>query len=614
MALKEFYLAADGTAGGAATSWATRTNSKTQIQAVITANTTAADDVILWCSGLICREVASWNGVVSGYMLDLTTAILPGKSFRLASYKSVDSGQPAPIFCDFYLYGTSTASWTDTGTTTTRGTKIWVSAALTGVANGMGRVWGANYKTDTEFWTKEIWEGGNNYSATLGPAIHQNLDIIAGANKAGCCYTLYDSAGVLGTVMYIACPVNPWTMYGALTLHTRGTAGILAFTSIPGLVIDPDVELWGGGVITLNIKGPSPNTIPYRIEPKIRFTNPYCNPIRFQFALSNVYVAPYVDPGYNGRLPYYHAGGTGHDVSGNEISVYNNCDTSAATGWPEQGKIPGIVFTGKASNGRVSQIKDLFHSGIVAATPSVADTHKFIRVDDGVTFVSSNAQYGTPLSFLSATLTHIANATVRVCPSSCLTVLGTANSRVRISGGSYETAPNSGDRSVVGNPWGDGEDKLDTSVGIAVRTQAGYPTGEVLIEDATLCCHDGGVTVSVLDAVSFGGKIRVMNCVFVRSAIDASRPFPATVKDGVAIKLYGDTYESLAAQVEFINCVAIGFGALPVKYILKLPSLTQTAQSLVAMTVGVNTGWTLFNTMSEFQQAKASGQLPHIVA
>lgn len=613
MALKEFYLAADGTAGGAATSWATRTNSKTQIQSVITANSTAADDVILWCSGLICREVASWGGVVGGYMMDLTTAILPGKSFRLASYKSVDSGQPAPIFCDFYLYGTSTASWTDTGTTTTRGTKIWVSAALTGVASGMGRVWGANYKTDAEFWKKEIWEGGNNYSATLGAAIHQNLDIIAGADKAGGCYTLYNSSGVLGTVMYIACPVNPWTMYGALTLQTRGTAGILAFTAIPGLVIDPDVEIWGGGAIQLNIKGGASNTIPYRIEPKIRFGNPYCHPIRFQLALSNVYVAPYVDPGYDGRIPYYHASGTAHDVSGNEVAIYANCDMSAATGWPEQGKIPGIVFTGKASNGRISRVCDLFHTGIINNTPAVAGTHKYIRVEDGVVFESANAQYGSAFGFVAAQLTQ-AGGKVRVSPSSCVPTLGDATSRQRFSGGNYETARNMGDRSVVGNPWGGGENKTGTSIGIGVRTQTGYTTGEVLIEDATFCCQDGGVTVMVLNDVSFGGKVRVMNCVFIKSSLPPNQAYPIDVNGGLAILIQGTNYASAAEKVEFINCVAIGFGPLPVKYVLTSPSLSQTAQSLIGMTVGVNTGWTLFNTMAEFQQAKSSGQLPHIVA
>ena len=614
MALKEFYLAADGTAGGAATSWATRTNSKTQIQSVITANSTAADDVILWCSGLICREVASWSGVVSGYMMDLTTAILPGKSFRLASYKSVDSGQPAPIFCDFYLYGTSTASWTDTGTTTTRGTKIWVSAALTGVANGMGRVWGANYKTDAEFWKKEIWEGGNNYSATLGAAIHQNLDIIAGADKAGCCYTLYNSSGVLGTVMYIACPVNPWTMYGALTLQTRGTAGILAFTAIPGLVIDPDVEIWGGGVIQLNIKGGASNTIPYRIEPKIRFGNPYCQPIRFQLALSNVYVAPYVDPGYDGRIPYYHASGTAHDVTSNEIAIYANCDMSAATGWPEQGGIPGIVFTGKASNGRISRVCDLFHTGINNNTPAVAGTHKYIRIEDGVVFDGTNAQYGTAIGLLSSTLVQVGAVKVRSWPSYCISILGTATARMRISGGNYETAKNIGDRSVVGNPWGNGENKTGISAGFVPRTQAGYPTGEILVEDATFNCQDGAVSAYDLDSVAFGGKVRVMNCVFVHSSLEPNQSFPVTSADGLAIRTEGQNYSSVAEKFEFINCVAIGFGALPVKYTKKAAPLSMTAESILGMTMGVSTGWTLFNTMAEFQQAKSSGQLPHIVA
>jgi hypothetical protein len=614
MATVNLYFGAGGTAGGAATSFATRTSSLTQLKAVMLAGVTSADDVILWGEGLICRETHSSWAAVGGNVMGITSAECVGRSLRIASYSTVDGAQTPLTLTDFYLVGTSTGSWTDTGTTTTKGTKIWVStSALTGMTNGVGRVWGANYKTDAAFNTKELWEGGNSYSATLGAAIHQNLDIVPGADRAGSCWTCYNSSGVISTSLYIACAVNPYTAFGQITLLTRGSAAVFNFNGLPSVSVDPEVTAMGGGSYGVYLNGCGGAAFPSVVEAAVLCSHPYGKPIYIAGATVNLYISPYVDPLYDSVMPYYPSGGTAHDTGGNQIGISAGSSFSAATGWPEAGLIPGIVFKGKASNGRASRIVDLIHGGIAEDPPSVAGTHKFFRIEDGIEFDFSNVRYGRAFAFVGATDMDVGAIKV-TAQRTYSQYTGVAVARFRLRGAKFKSADNVGNLISKGTPWGAGADKRGTSGSLAVYSNSGgYVTGELLIEDCEFDCQDGGITFSVFGSTAWQGKGRVMNSVFRRAAKLTNNNSPVSSADGFLGAINTTSPAALPDNLEFINCVAIGFGAAPFWYASSSPS-SSVAQAIDSITVGVNTGWIHFDTYEEFMQAKSDGQLPHIIA
>lgn len=614
MATKNYYFGAGGTAGGAATSFATRTSSLTQLKAVMLAGVTSGDDVILWGEGLICRETHSSWAAVGGTVCQISSTDCIGQSLRIASYSAVDSGQTPLTLTDFYLVGTSTASWTDTGTTTTKGTKIWVSAsALTGMANGVGRVFGANYKTDPAFNTKELWEGGNNYSGTLGAAIHQNLDVIPGADVPGNCWTCYNSSGVISTSLYIACAVNPYTAFGTLTVNTRGVSSVLGLYSLSNLTVDPEVTVMGGGVYAVRIDACG-TAGPCLIQPAILCSHPYGQPIYFTGVNQNIYLAPYIDPMYDSVVPYYAGVGTGHDVGGNQIGVSAAASFAGATGWPEDGGIPGIVIKSEASNGRKTRIVDLMHAGIYNNTPSIAGSHKYFRIEDGVEFDFSHVRYGRAFGIVSVVNSDIGAINVTASPSPSQYV-GIPTAGFRIRGARLKSKNNVGDMTPKGTPWGPGENKTGTSCGLLLYTGTGYTTGELLIEDCVFECQDGGLSLQVQSGVSWAGKVRVFNCVFIRPGLLSNIPNLGVdaVTNGILAYIATTTPAALPDLVEFVNCVAIGYGPTPVRYISVTPAVNNL-QAIETMTVGVNTGWTLFETYEAFRQALSSGQLPHIKA
>lgn len=618
MATVNLYFGAGGTAGGAATSFATRTSSLTQLKSVMLANVTSADDVVLWGEGLITRETHTSWGVVSGVQFGITDTECVGKSLRLRSY-SVLGGPETPLtITDFYRYknGGSTADWTDTGTTTTRGTKIWKtttilnSGALNIGTNGMGRVFAADFTTDPKFTVKELWEGGNNYNSTLGAAIHQNLDIIPGTDVPGSCWTLYNAAGALDTYLYIACPVNPFTAFGVITLSPRGSSSILGFTNIQGLVVDPEVTTRGGGVYGgLSLSGCGTLTTPAIVEPRILNTNRYGTPLIFRgTAFANVVCAPYIDPEYKSITPYY-TGGTAHVAGGNEASIYSGTNLTSATGWPENGGVPSVLFKAVASNGRASRICDLEHAGI-ASFPLVT-TGQFVRIEDGIEFDFSHVKYGRAFAFGNFGLVDVGAIRSKAQPTQAQ-YTGGANGRFRLRGARFESVDNIGS---VTSPWGESSFKLGTSAGFASYSKTGYPTGELLIEDCMFECQDGGISLQTYDSVSFGGKVRIMNSVFIRPSLLSNIPNLGTrVNNGVLLYIATHSAAALPDQIELINNVAIGFGATPCPYIN-----TEVSPSFVYLEpedipCSVNTGWTKFATYDEFRQALSSGQLPHIKA
>lgn len=618
MATVNLYFGAGGGAVGteACTSFATRTKQLTRLKAVMLTTVTANDDVILWGEGVITRYTDSSWAAVSGIMFGFTNTECIGRSLRIASYSTVDSGQTPLTLADFYLYksGGSAADWTDTATTTTRGTKIWVNTTNLSVgSNGMARVFAADFTADSKFQEKELWEGGNNYNATIGAAVHQNLDVVPGTDAPGICWTQYDSAGALQvTKLYIASQVNPYTAFGVITLASRGTSSIMTIQGIPSVITDPEVTARGGGVRSCYLIDCGTLTAPVRIEHKILNSGPYGNPIVISGTYGNVEIAPWIDPEYKSVVPYYQGGGTDHLTGGNEASMHS-ASTMLGTGWPEHGGIASVIWKAKASNGRPSRIADQFHCGIASFRGDAGVG--FVRVEPGIEFDFSRVKYGRAFGFGKMQMIDVCGAGATSNPTYSQ-YTGLATSRFRLRGSKFKGRRAFTGLGTKGVPFGTSSTKETTSGGFASYTITGYPTGELMIEDNSFECPDGGINLQTLNSVAFGGKVRIFNNVFIHPSIESTIQNLTSDQSAQGVAIYIATHSAAALpdQIELINNVSIGYGATPGQYYDSGTMGSFDWMALDDLPVSVNVGWIHFDTYEEFMQAKSDGQLPHIKA
>lgn len=598
MAIVKIYIGPDGSDAQDGTTRAKRVQGRTRLLALIDA-VAGGNTVRIMAEGVFHSAITGWSEASFFFDLDVTAhANLAG--FRLSSTKTEDNTAPAVEWCP---YRQITSAWTDTGTTTDAGTKIWSHAAATGPTR---RLWAANWLTDSDYWKHELWEGGANYTTTF-TNIHKKLDIVPGRNTFGTCWTCYNAAGSLATsIIYMACPVDPYSLYGTISYVAADNSATMRIKGASNFIVDPEITIRGTNgarAIAIVDCGASGEGL---IEAAIIGNHQYSSGYRLEGTCSNITISPYYDPLFFGLVPFYSGSETGHVVGGNHaITVNDPCDMSAATGyWDTPGAVYGLRIKAIASNDRRSLIRDCLHAGFANIPTTGAGRHKFISIDDGVTFDFTNVMYGRALAYVGPTATVTDLRVGAIVVNNQPTHSQVACPRFSVIGAKFR-----GKKSISNGytgPWGVTSNKGEIAFGI--NTYSGT-TSDAIDGDIGLCefeCESGGWTVGSDVGVPLTGPVRFWNNVIIRPGQQGHPVYSSTAYQAVYYPL------SAAADqdaIEQYNNVVVGYPANCAKLVQTTPALNVLTTVDAVLPAATNSGWVTYTTREEYEDARRAGQV-----
>lgn len=603
MAVVKIYIGPDGNDANNGTTRALRIQGRTRLLALVDA-LGAGDTARIMAEGVFTRNTPGW-GIVN-HWFDLDGGANPKlQGFRISATKTEDAAAPWPEWCCFEWL---TGAWTDTGTTTTTGTKIW-SHAITGTA--VGRVWAADSRTDSEYWKKELWEGGANYTTDF-TNIHKKLDWVPGLDVWGTCWTTYNAAGSSGaSTMYMACPVDPATIYPTLTYLTNGFTEILRIINLSNWTVDPEITLRGssttGKVCVMEAVGAAG---PCLMEAESYSGSQYGTGFNVYGASINLTIGPVCDPKYPYEVPVYNGFSTGHNNSGNHgVNIDTNCDMSAADGYWDT---PGATAFGlriKAfsvrSNGtsRVNYIRDYYHAGVANVGPTTT-YHQYISIDDGMQFDFRNVMYGRAFNFSGterARYIRVGAIIAHNMPSPCQFA---AYNSSWIGGLVHGK---SGFGNNYSSPYGAISNKANYFGGFAAFSgSGGVNFSNIDVQHVEFMCMDGGWIPSVNNGVAFDGVLRIADCTVIRPWFQNAANYDQTFYQACYVTLQTSADEPM---IQFRNNVTVGYASVCVKSDVISPLSGVKTTPDAALPAATNSGWTQFVDFGSYMQAKRVGQI-----
>lgn len=604
MAVVKIYIGPDGSDANNGTTRALRIQGRTRLLALIDA-LGAGDTARIMAEGRFDRNTAGWNSGFN-YWFDLDgTAHPKAEGFRLSATNVEDAAAPLPEWC---IFDWLTSAWTDTGTTTTRGTKIWSHAVV--ASTSVKRLWAADSRANAKYFKGELWEGGANYTTDF-TKIHPNLDWIPGLNVYGPCWTPYNAAGALaGGTVYMACPVDPYTLYPVISYLTSGTTAVFRVKNLSNWTVDPEITIRGGGAqaIMMDTVGSGG---PCLMEAAVLAPTQYGRGYDVEGVSQNLVIGPYLDPQYPYECPTYYGLSTGHDVSGNHGIHFNaGCDMSAADGFWDT---PGVTAFGarvKAAslrgNGteRVNVIRDCFHAG-VSEIGATTGYHQYISIDDGLQLDFRNVLYGRAFAFINYQKTRFIRigATISHNQSIPNQFLGTY---LQWRGGRTHGKPSVGNDYF--SPWGAESDKADIEVGFLTYSDgtANINFAHISVSHCEFMCASGGLAVQSFSSGTFAGPLQFTDNTIIRPWFQAT--------PGYAQNMYQATYYVLAtageaAKIELRNNTIVGYPSVSSRVVITTPPSSVSYSQDAALPAASNSGWSELAGFEQYQQAKRAGQI-----
>lgn len=551
----------------------------------------AGDTAWLKLEGNLHQGLSGW-AVVSGTMASFSSGDTNMQGVRISATNTEDPAAPLPVICS-YDQITSAPAWTNTATTTAAGTPIW-STPITG--GGVRMLWAADWLTNAKFWRSALWEGGANYTSTF-TNIHPNLDKVPGLNVFGTGWTCYNAAGTLGTTLFMACPINPFTFYGIITYCTDQMNAVMSIAGISNWQVDREVTIRGGGAYSVSLFAPGPG----RFDGKILGSHPYLEPIGIESTVTGpIILAPYIDPQYPYEVPFYPANSTGHNVGSNHgISIKASCSLVGATNYGN-----GIRVVARALNGERTMIRDMFHAGVGEVPPSVGLVHRFVSIEDDVAFDFAKVPYGRAFAW-GGTLAQSQDFKVGAIQVFNQPTQSQMNGdRAKAVGGFYHSKENVGNGYV--GPWGVTSNKIGTSVGIACYTSTSTQMRDIELYRNTFYCDDGGYTFDTFNGVAVSGAIRTGNNLLVQTGKPQYTDSIVTVPRAIGLSFNGTADQ---AWFSMRDNVLSGFSGACVRRFQTSPAINDAVAVTACIPVAQTTDWQEFPDWASLQQAQRVGQV-----
>jgi len=605
MAVVKIYIGPDGSDANDGSTRALRIQGRAKLLTLVDA-LGAGDTVRIMAEGTFHRNITGW--ATANHYFDLDGTAHPKlEGFRLSATNTEDALAPLPVWSS---YAWLTGAWTDTGTTTTRGTKIWSKAIVAG-ATTAHRLWTADSLTDANYWRKEMWEGGANYTTTF-TNIHPNLDWIPGLDTYGPCWTCYKADGTLSTTLiYMASPIDPGTLFATITYLPNGQTSVMRVKSVSNWTVDPEVTIRGGSArsITLDTVGAAGEC---QMHAAIMGSSQYSGRGYSIYGVSqNLTIGPYFDPQWPYEVPFYCGFSTGHDVSGHHgINIDSACDMSAADGFWDT---PGMTTYGlrvKAvstkANGkdRVNVIRDCFHGGVANLGPSGAVYQQYISIDDGMQFDFRNVVYGRAFAFTGTANARYIKVGAIISHNMPIPCQFSAYNSSWIGGRVHGKAS-------IGNgytsPYGAASDKGNADVGFSASSGAGGKNfSDLDVHHCEFMCASGMAAPGVADGVAFAGPLRMADNVVIRPWFQ----LPATY-DPAFYQMLQPTLQTAAdgANLQMRNNATVGYPSSCVRTIVISPASSTNYTAEAGLPAATNSGWTHFADFEQYQQAKRVGQI-----
>ncbi len=605
MAVVKIYIGPDGSDAQDGTTRAKRIQGRAKLLTLVDA-LGAGDTVRIMAEGTFHRGITGW--ATQNHYFDLSGTDHPKlEGFRLSATNTEDGDAPLPEWCS---YAWLTGAWTDTGTTTTRGTKIWSKAIVAGATLAY-RLWTADSLTDANYWRKEMWEGGANYTTTF-TNIHPNLDWIPGLDTYGPCWSCYKADGTLSTTLiYMASPIDPGTLWTKITYQPNGQTSVLRVKNLSNWTVDPEITIRGGGSRGITMEDVGANG-ECQMHAAIMGGGQYSGRGYTIYGVSqNLTIGPYYDPQFPYEVPYYNAASTGHDVSGHHGIHFDSASSLAAADgfWDTPGMTnygARIKATSTRSNGteRVNVIRDCFHGGVANGGPSGAVYHQYISIDDGMQFDFRNVMYGRAFNF-SGTANARYIRVGAIIAHNMPAPNQFAAYKSSLIGARIHGKPSVGNSYT--SPYGLVSNKAGFDVGFSAFSGSGGTNfSDLDIHHNEFMCASGGLFPSVFDSVAFAGPIRMANNVTIRPWFQSVAGFDATFYQAMQIVLQTSAD---GANVQLRNNTTVGYPSACAYTSIKSPVSNTKSTPEAALPAAANSGWTHFADFESYQQAKRVGQI-----
>lgn len=604
MAVVKIYIGPDGSDANDGSTRALRIQGRTRLLALVDA-LGAGDTVRIMAEGVFHRNITGW--ATANHYFDLDGTAHPKlEGFRLSATNTEDGDAPLPEWCS---YAWLTGAWTDTTTTTTLGTKIWSKAVTTG-SSGVHRLWAADSLTDADYWRKEMWEGGANYTTTF-TNIHPNLDWIPGLDTYGPCWTCYKADGTLSTTLiYMASPIDPGTLFPTITYLTSGQTETLRIINLSNWTVDPEITLRGGSAraVTMETVGADGEC---QMHAACLGGSQYGVGYSLYGVVTNLTIGPYYDPLYPYEVPVYCSTSTGHNTSGHHgVNFDAACDQATADGFWDT---PGVTTYGvriKAtstrsnSTDRVNVIRDCFHGGVSGASPTGGVYRQYVSIDDGMQFDFRNVKYGRAFAFTgtaNARYIKVGAILAHNMPTPCqLFAYRSSWIGGRVHG-----------KAGVGNdyvsPYGLAIDKGNADTGFLAQTGTGGQNfSDLDVHHCEFMCASGMAYLSVSGGVAMAGPVRMADNVAIRPWFQSAATYSPTFYQAV---IYTVQTSADDAMLQMRNNVTVGYPSSCARRYVISPSSNASSTPEAALPAATNSGWTHFSDFESYQQAKRVGQI-----
>jgi len=562
-----FYIGPDGNDASSGTSRANRIKTRSRLEALINDPSFTPPFEVCF-EGNFDRDWAP-PGWFELFRFDQARAA--GIHLRATAVAMADAAIPLPIFCDYHRFITP-AQAVQVGST-----PIWEIANILPAGNRVRRAFGCDYKSGSvsaeglKFF--EVWESGG---ASLAQC-YANLGTHPDFN-----WTQYDTAGNLGTSLFIYSPVNPIALYGGITVVSDLSYALMVMQQ-DGWTVDPDLVFQGGGYAAVILK----SCANARFEGQVRGWHFYTSGLLViddgtAKSTQNLTLAPLMDTAVR-SLPFYSTD-SAHQMGGHHGIVIS--DTA---------DVNGMTVLAKASNGRPTRIADCLHGGIGNAPPLAGKMHRNIVVEREVAFDFRNVIYGRAYALVGLD-TQVENVQVGGIITNQPTSSQLGGKSIRCIGGTCSAGKPDG--GLIALRFGGTTNKADTAQGFSFYTSAQSDVNDVAVIDWTFDgCMSGGIAFNQGAATqTYRGSVAVAGCTFIAPCQPGASHFPPdafppangaiyavshnlfNVQPEQVISYYGNTAIGYTQGRRFVSGVANGV------FPLDSPSFMPT---------GRNAGWKL---------------------
>ncbi|MDB5803064.1 MAG: hypothetical protein JWN73_386 [Betaproteobacteria bacterium] len=570
--MTRYFISPEGSDGNSGLGWQQPVRSRARLAALIDGDNNVPHQVCF--AGNFDRDWAP-PGSIEFFRFDQTRAA----GIRLSA-TAVVTGQdvPLPVFCDYDRY-TNPARAVRVGAS-----NVWeIAGAVPTNANRVRRLWGCDYKSPAigaqALKLYELWESG---CAGLDYAqCHAHLGARPDYN-----WTQYNAAGALGTSLYIACPENPISFYGGITVLTDLSYALMVLAQ-DGWTVDPELTFRGGGYGTVILRSCSDA----RFEAALHGWHFYTAALMISdnghnITSRNLTLAPDIDCAVN-ALPFFcDDANPGHNMAGHHgILITADAD------------LDGLLIAGQASNGRQTRIADCMHAGIGNYIPLSGRMHRNLRVERNAAFDFGNVIYGRAFGFVGPD-TQVQSLELGGIVTRQPTCSQASGRDIRFAGLTFSACkPDAG---LLTLRFGGTRNTTDTASAISLyTTNFGGSAIDLDNVSVTDCTFDGcltcGLQISQFDpAVPFKGSVNISGCTFIAPTNPAAHRLASRVAGSTYAVAHNMATPQPEQQIRYANNTAIGY-TMGRRFVGGPPHVNGVFRldSEDFMPAGRNVGWTL---------------------